>query len=274
MKNNNFETFIDEYLSSLGDNTIVDAMKYSIDGGKRLRPRVIFNILKGFNIDEEYAYHSALALEMIHTYSLIHDDLPAMDNDTLRHGKPTLHIKYDEAIAILAGDALLTHAFSCITSSNYADNIKVKMIDYLSNLSGLKGMIYGQYLDISIPSNKLNEELLIEIEEGKTGGLFKIACLFAMLLINEDNEEYYLKLGSLIGEFYQKLDDLYDVIKSEKEMGKSLSDKTNDRPSSLNLYKEDELKNIVYNRLDDIKNHLSNSKFENKYLIEMFEELL
>ena len=274
MKNNNFETFIDEYLSSLGDNTIVDAMKYSIDGGKRLRPRVIFNILKGFNIDEEYAYHSALALEMIHTYSLIHDDLPAMDNDTLRHGKPTLHIKYDEAIAILAGDALLTHAFSCITSSNYADNIKVKMIDYLSNLSGLKGMIYGQYLDISIPSNKLNEELLIEIEEGKTGGLFKIACLFAMLLINEDNEEYYLKFGSLIGEFYQKLDDLYDVIKSEKEMGKSLSDKTNDRPSSLNLYKEDELKNIVYNRLDDIKNHLSNSKFENKYLIEMFEELL
>ena len=93
MKNNNFETFIDEYLSSLGDNTIIDAMKYSIDGGKRLRPRVIFNILKGFNIDEEYAYHSALALEMIHTYSLIHDDLPAMGNDTLRHGTPTLHIK-------------------------------------------------------------------------------------------------------------------------------------------------------------------------------------
>ena len=220
---NNFEIFIDEYLNNLGDNKIVEAMKYSIDGGKRLRPRVIFNILKGFNIKEENAYNAALALEMIHTYSLIHDDLPMMDDDDLRHGKASLHKKYDEVIALLAGDSFLTHSFKCLIDGNYEANKAIKMIDYLSNYAGLNGMIYGQYLDTTIPANMINEELLLEIEDGKTGGLFKIACLFAMILANQNDEEYYLKLGSLIGEFYQKLDDLYDVIKSEKEMGKSLS---------------------------------------------------
>lgn len=273
--NNNFEKHLISYLDSLGKNDIVDAMKYSIDGGKRLRPRLIFNILKGFNIDEEIAYDAATALEMIHTYSLIHDDLPAMDNDDLRHGKPTLHKKYNEAIAILAGDALLTHSFSAISDSEkYNDKDKVKMISYLSRLAGLRGMVYGQFLDTTIDNKSLNDNLLIEIQEGKTGGLFKVASLFAMILAKEEDEIYYLRLGSLIGEFYQKLDDLFDVIKTEEEMGKSLSDFKNERPSSINLYSKDELNKLVYNKLEDIKNHLKDANFDGTYVIRMFEELL
>ena len=110
-----FEEYIDSYFNNIRQCRITEAMKYSMSGGKRFRPNIIFSIIKGMNLDEEYGYDAALALEMIQSYSLIHDDLPAMDNDDMRRGKPSLHKAFGEDIAILAGDQLLTESFKVLS---------------------------------------------------------------------------------------------------------------------------------------------------------------
>ena len=193
---NNFEKHIDSYLHSLRPCIITEAMKYALEGGKRFRPNIIFSILKGFNIDEEVGYDAALALELIQTYSLIHDDLPAMDNDDFRRGKPSLHKAYREDIAILTGDQLLTDAFRVISQANYSSDTKVNIINALSRYAGFDGMIYGQLLDVTNNESSINKELLEEIQDNKTGGLFKIACLIPMYIKGINKEDYYLKLGS------------------------------------------------------------------------------
>lgn len=257
-----FEQHIDHYFDSLKDNQIKQAMIYSMSGGKRFRPRIIFSILNGFGIDESVGYDAALALEMIQTYSLIHDDLPAMDNDDMRRGKPSLHKAFREDIAILAADQLLTDSFGRIASSHcYDAETKVKMIIAISKYAGLDGMIYGQLLDVTNNSHSVDKELLYEIQDNKTGGLFKIACLIPMYIKKIDQEEYFTKLGSLIGEIFQNQDDLFDLIKSEKETGKTSSDLTNDKGSALSIYSKEELENLISEEFDFLKDYLKNASF-------------
>ncbi|MBQ1478207.1 MAG: polyprenyl synthetase family protein [Erysipelotrichaceae bacterium] len=257
-----FESYIRSYFDTFEDNVIKEAMVYAMDGGKRFRPRLIFSLCEGMGIEESRAYPCALALEMVQAYSLIHDDLPAMDNDDLRRGKPTLHKAFGEDIAILAGDALLTHSFGVIAGSNYPADVRAKMVKALSDYAGMKGMVYGQLLDITTKIPELDQKRLYDIQVNKTGGLFKIACLFAMYLRGEDREDYYKELGNRIGVIFQNQDDLFDIIRSEEEMGKSLSDLKNEKPSAIALYDRSELEEIIEKEFEDLSDYLKDADFE------------
>ena len=269
-----FEKHIQNYLDAQRPCLISDAMKYSMEGGKRFRPRIIFAILKGLGIGESVGYDAALALELIQTYSLIHDDLPAMDNDDMRRGKPSLHKAFREDIAILTGDQLLTNAFRVIgESSSYDAECKVKIITALSKYAGIDGMIYGQLLDVTSDSENIDKEKLVEIQDNKTGGLFKISCLIPMYIAKIDREEYFTRMGSLIGLIFQNQDDLFDVIKSEKEMGKSLSDARNEKGSALSVYSLDELKQLIDEEFNELDELLKDAGFDTSYLMKLLDKL-
>lgn len=269
-----FERHIQNYLDAQRPCLISDAMKYSMEGGKRFRPRIIFAILKGLGIGESVGYDAALALELIQTYSLIHDDLPAMDNDDMRRGKPSLHKAFREDIAILTGDQLLTNAFRVIgESSSYDAECKVKIITALSKYAGIDGMIYGQLLDVTSDSENIDKEKLVEIQDNKTGGLFKISCLIPMYIAKIDREEYFTRMGSLIGLIFQNQDDLFDVIKSEKEMGKSLSDARNEKGSALSVYSLDELKQLIDEEFNELDELLKDAGFDTSYLMKLLDKL-
>ena len=270
----NFEDYIKTYFDSLRDCQIKDAMIYAMEGGKRFRPRIIFSLLSGMGIDETVGYDAALALEFIQTYSLIHDDLPAMDNDDMRRGKPSLHKAFREDIAILTGDELLTDSFLIIAGSkSYTPVQKIKMIYCLSKYAGLDGMIYGQLLDVTSDANDINEDKLFEIQDNKTGGLFKIACLMACYIGNKENEEYFINLGSRIGEIFQNQDDLFDLIKSEEELGKTHSDEKNNKGTALTLHTKSELESIIDKEFKDLYNYLSKADFNTDYFIQLIEAL-
>ena len=273
-KMSDFERHIQNYLDAQRPCLISDAMKYSMEGGKRFRPRIIFAILKGLGIDESVGYDAALALELIQTYSLIHDDLPAMDNDDMRRGKPSLHKAFREDIAILTGDQLLTNAFRVIgESSSYDAECKVKIITALSKYAGIDGMIYGQLLDVTSDNENIDKEKLVEIQDNKTGGLFKISCLIPMYIGKIDREEYFTRMGSLIGLIFQNQDDLFDVIKSEKEMGKSLSDARNEKGSALSVYSLDELKQLIDEEFNELDELLKDAGFDTSYLMKLLDKL-
>lgn len=270
----NFEDYINDYFNTIRDCKIKDAMIYAMEGGKRFRPRIIFSILKGMNIDESKGYDAALALEMIQTYSLIHDDLPAMDNDDMRRGKPSLHKAFREDIAILAGDELLNDAYGVIADSRiYDDYTKVKLISCLSKYAGLGGMVYGQLLDVTSNSADIDSNKLIEIQDNKTGGLFKISCLMAMYISGLKQESYFINLGSHIGQIFQNQDDLFDLIKSEEELGKTHSDVKNDKGTALSIYTKEELEAIIDKQFKDLDIYLSNAQFDTTYLKELIYKL-
>ncbi|MBQ1347049.1 MAG: polyprenyl synthetase family protein [Erysipelotrichaceae bacterium] len=267
---NNFEKHIENYLQAQRPCLISDAMKYSMEGGKRFRPRIIFALLKGMGIDEAVGYDAALALELIQTYSLIHDDLPAMDNDDFRRGKPSLHKAFREDIAILTGDQLLTNAFRVVSESeSYDAACKVNIIKALSTYAGSDGMIYGQLLDVTSDNEHIDAEKLDLIQDNKTGGLFKISCLIPMYIAGKNDEDYYIRMGSLIGKIFQNQDDLFDVIKSEKEMGKSLSDARNEKGSALSVYSLDELKALIDAQFAQLDELLDQGDFDKTYLNEL-----
>ncbi len=270
----NFESHVQEYLGSQRPCLISDAMKYAMEGGKRFRPRVIFALLKGMGIDESEGYDAALALELIQTYSLIHDDLPAMDNDDFRRGKPSLHKAFREDIAILTGDQLLTNAFRVIAESDsYDAKCKVNIIKALSTYAGSDGMIYGQLLDVTSDNQNIDAEKLDVIQDNKTGGLFKIACLIPMYIAGREEEDCFIRMGSLIGKIFQNQDDLFDVIKSEKEMGKSLSDARNEKGSALSVYSLDELKQLIEDQFNELDALLNEIDIDKTYISELLQAL-
>lgn len=271
----NFEEYLSNSLNNYKDNVIKEAMAYCLEGGKRFRPNILFSIIKGFGLNEEVGYGAACALEYIQTYSLIHDDLPGMDNDDYRRGKLSCHKKFGEDIAILTGDALLTHAFSKITEADYRPDIKVNLIECLAKYSGLDGMIYGQLLDVtSEASNKeLNEDELLEIDDNKTGGLFKYACLAAMYLGGANNYDYFEKLGSKIGIIFQQQDDLFDLIKTEEETGKSNSDIRNNKLTALSFRSIEDQKQYVNSLFDDLYSYLKDANFDTSYIIEIIDRM-
>lgn len=221
-----FQSYLLSHIEEVSSTELEEAMDYSLDAeGKRLRPLLLLAVLTAFNEDIKKGYPAASALEMIHTYSLIHDDLPAMDNDELRRGKPTNHIQFNESTAILAGDALLTLAFEVITFDDLPAETKVKLVTLLAEMSGYKGMVGGQQADILGEESELTLAEIESIHVRKTGALIKMATVSGGLIAGK-GEEILEKLENLadeIGIAYQIRDDILDVVGTEEELGKGVA---------------------------------------------------
>ena len=204
---------------------LFDAMGYSLfAGGKRLRPVLCYEFCRLCGGDWEMAAPFAASVEMIHTYSLIHDDLPSMDNDDFRRGRPTNHKVYGEAMAILAGDALLTDAFAVASTAKVDANAKVEAIAVLSECAGSLGMVGGQVLDIRSESRELSEQEVLDIQSRKTGALIRAACAMGALAGNCTELQFNAacQFASALGLAFQIRDDMLDVIGTQEEMGKGV----------------------------------------------------
>ena len=224
---------------------VQEAELYSLlAGGKRVRPNIHFAVLEGYGINKEEGYPIAAAIEMIHTYSLIHDDLPSMDNDDFRRGKLTCHKVFDEATAILAGDGLLTRAFETITKAK-CDHMGL-LVSTLAKASGDEGMILGQELDIALENaSDVTIDQLKKVHNNKTGQLLAVPMTTAAIIANRlEDVPVLFEVGTLLGLAFQIQDDIFDVTKSNEEMGKSCSDFQNGKAtyvSVLGLEKAQEL---------------------------------
>ncbi len=222
-------------------SVIYEACAYSLSaGGKRLRPMLLLECFKmcgGEN--EEAILPFACAIEMIHTYSLIHDDLPAMDNDDLRRGKPTNHKVYGEATAILAGDALLNFAFeTALSAKNIDAEKKLTAISQMASSSGWDGMIGGQIVDLASEGKKISLEALQYIHKLKTGALIKASCVMGAILAgaNEKKLKMVESYAENLGIAFQIQDDILDVTANEEELGKPIgSDEKNEKSTYVTL---------------------------------------
>ncbi|MBB3149327.1 farnesyl diphosphate synthase [Phyllobacterium trifolii] len=205
---------------------LMAAIRHSVlNGGKRLRPFLVMESAALFKADNLAALRVAAALECIHSYSLVHDDLPAMDNDDLRRGQPTVHRKFDEATAILAGDGLLTYAFELIASeeTELDAEARVALIATLARAAGIGGMVGGQALDLEAEKVKPDEQGIIRLQAMKTGALIRFACEAGAIVgrSNFEDRERLAEYGSAIGLAYQLADDLLDVTADASHMGKA-----------------------------------------------------
>ncbi len=221
---------------TLPQKGLADAMRYSLlAGGKRIRPMLVLEFCRIAGGDPEQAMPVACAAEMLHTYSLIHDDLPSMDNDDLRRGKPTNHIVYGEAVATIAGDTLQAEAFGTILRSGLPADRRAACAEILACAVGLDGMCCGQYLDMIWEGKKLNEKQLSEINSRKTGALLAAACQMGVAAAG--GSELMLDcaghFGAAIGMAFQIRDDLLDVTSTEEQLGKPIG---SDRQEHKNTY--------------------------------------
>ena len=226
---------------------LFDAMNYSLQaGGKRLRPVMAFEFCRMCGADWRNAAPLAAAVEMIHTYSLIHDDLPCMDNDDFRRGKPTNHKVYGEAMAVLAGDALLTDAFTVASTAPLQGRHMADAIGILSECAGSLGMVGGQVLDILSENRALTEQEVLDIQSRKTGALIRAACALGALAggATEDQFDAACRFAAALGLAFQIRDDMLDVIGTQEEMGKGVgTDET--KNTFVRLYGLDRCEELV-----------------------------
>ncbi|MEN5277551.1 polyprenyl synthetase family protein [Brucella sp. TWI432] len=205
---------------------LLAAMRHGVlNGGKRLRPFLVIESASLFGQHGDAVLRVASALECIHCYSLVHDDLPAMDNDDMRRGQPTVHKAFDEAAAILAGDSLLTYAFDIVASdeTNLPAGIRIELVAALARASGIGGMAGGQALDLMAENNKPDEAGIITLQAMKTGALIRFACEAGAIIAGASREdrERMAEFGSAIGLAFQLADDLLDVTADAASMGKA-----------------------------------------------------
>lgn len=223
---------LEAYLPT-GDDVVSEAMRYSVrNGGKRVRPELVLQFCKVCGGDENKAIAFACALEMIHTYSLIHDDLPCMDDDDYRRGKPSCHVAYGEANALLAGDGLLTLAFETAAKSELPAHQTVKGIAELAKAAGVCGMIGGQVMDLENEGRKVGAAELEKTDNLKTGELIRAACVLGCIAADADENKIKAaeKYAAGIGLAFQIVDDILDVVGDEKALGKPVgSDKENEK---------------------------------------------
>lgn len=205
--------------------SLKESMHYSLQaGGKRIRPLLLLAVLEGLKKEHDDAYRVAAAVEMIHTYSLVHDDLPSMDDDDLRRGMPTNHKVFGEAVAILAGDALLTYSFGIIARLEHVSSEdKIRLIDLMSLSAGAEGMVGGQVLDIEGEEKQLELAELEQVHRLKTGALLTFSILAGAILGEATPEQMvaYSKFGRHIGIAFQIQDDILDVTGTSEELGKT-----------------------------------------------------
>lgn len=227
-----------EYLPA-ADDVVSQAMRYSVEnGGKRIRPALLLEFCRVCGGDYKKAVPFACALEMIHTYSLIHDDLPCMDNDDFRRGKPSCHIAFGEEYALLAGDALLTLAFETAMKSNLSAEITVKAAKELAKAAGVLGMVGGQVLDLQNEGKKVGIPDLQKTDELKTGELIRAACVLGCVCAGADDKKIAAaeKYAHDIGIAFQIVDDILDVTSDEETLGKPIgSDEENQKSTYVSL---------------------------------------
>ena len=219
------DKFLINFLKNQKKTLLVKPMKYGIiSGGKKIRSTIILDVGKIFNIREKKLINICAAVECIHSYSLIHDDLPCMDNDSIRRGKPATHIKFGEASAVLAGSSLLTLAFEIIADKKnfISERKKSEIINSLASCSGHTGIAGGQELDLKFENKKKNFNQIIDMQKKKTGKLFNF-CLYAVgVVANKSKKEkkFLSNLGEEIGLLFQLTDDFLDTKGSRKLLGK------------------------------------------------------
>jgi len=217
-------SFLSKFLLSQKKTDLIKSIKYGLlPGGKKIRSKLIVDVGKIFNIEYKKLIYLSAAVECIHAYSLIHDDLPCMDDDNLRRGKLSTHKKFGESTAILAGNSLLTIAFEILSHKNFnvSDKVKINLINLISKTSGHSGIAGGQYSDLNFEHRKMPLKKIIEMQIKKTGKLFSFCCM-APVIISKKNKyvNSFEKLGSDIGLLFQIADDLIDHKGSSKKVGK------------------------------------------------------
>ena len=246
------EEVFNQYLPDEASNykSLTDAMRYSfLLGGKRIRPALLMEFYKICGGKDDFAINFAVALEMIHTYSLIHDDLPCMDNDDIRRGKPSNHKVFGEDIALLAGDGLLTHAFyvAADTKNIPAERV-VRSVKELSFLSGYRGMAGGQVIDLESEGKSVGSEVIYELNLLKTAGLLRAAAKIGVLLAGGSERQINAAddFAVSLGICFQIVDDILDATSDTATLGKPTgSDQKNDKSTYLSLYGMEKCKEMV-----------------------------
>ena len=264
--------------------TIFDAMKYSVmAGGKRLRPVLMNETFKLFGGKGDAVNCFMAAMEMIHTYSLVHDDLPSMDNDMLRRGKPTTHAVYGEGMGVLAGDALLNYAFETALKSfedtTTPTELKVKALQILSKKAGVYGMIGGQVVDVESEKNQseMTEEKIDFIYELKTGALIEASMEIGAILAGATDEQVKLieSVASKIGMAFQIQDDILDIEGDEAVLGKPIgSDERNEKSTYVTFKGIEKSKEEVKRLTDEAIEILKKLPYENEFLVDLLQYLV
>ena len=268
--------FLKNFIKKQKKTELIPAMNYGLfPGGKKIRSKILLDIGSLFNIDYKTLIIIGAAVECIHAYSLIHDDLPCMDNDNLRRGKASTHIKFGESTAVLAGNSLLTMAFEILSSKNLKINekIKIDLIKKLSQCSGHLGIAGGQYLDLSYEKKKVSKNRVIDMEIKKTGKLFSFCCVAPALIKKKSLRKinFFEKIGANIGLLFQIADDLIDHKGKSNIAGKKTGkDKKKGKATLISLlgYKNaikysDKIKSNI---IKDLKKYGSNTKNINETL--------
>ena len=256
---------------------LAEAMRYSLlAGGKRVRPMLVLEFCRVSGGEVEAALPVACAIEMLHTYSLIHDDLPCMDNDTLRRGRPTNHVVYGECVATLAGDALQAEAFGTILRSALPAERRALCAEYLADAVGLDGMCGGQYLDMLGEDKTLTEEELRDLNSRKTGALLIAACKMGVAAGggSEAQTEAATLYGAAIGAAFQLRDDMLDVIGSERELGKTIgSDAEQKKNTYMALFGAERCAQMIEKLTQRAKDVLSNAFTDTAFLSSLADSL-
>ena len=273
---NDTNLFLKNFIKKQKKTELISAMKYGLfPGGKKIRSKILIDIGYLFKIDYKTLIIIGAAVECIHAYSLIHDDLPCMDNDNLRRGKASTHIKFGESTAVLAGNSLLTMAFEILSSKNLKINekIKIDLIKKLSQCSGHLGIAGGQYLDLSYEKKKVSKNRVIDMEIKKTGKLFSFCCVAPALIKKKSLRKinFFEKIGANIGLLFQIADDLIDHKGKSNIAGKKTGkDKKKGKATLISLlgYKNaikysDKIKSNI---IKDLKKYGSNTKNINETL--------
>ena len=277
---NDTNFFLYKFLLKQKNTDLIKPIKYGLfPGGKKIRSKLIIDIGKIFKIKYQDLIRVSAAVECIHSYSLIHDDLPCMDNDNLRRGKLSTHKKFGEATAILAGNSLLTLAFEILSEVNFNldSKTKIKLINLLAKCSGHSGIAGGQFSDLSFENRKVAKRKIIEMQFKKTGKLFSFCCVAPVIMSKKFNYiRKFEKLGLDIGLLFQISDDLIDYTGSTKKVGKKTKkDLRKGKATLINLlgYEKtfrysDKLKLDIFKKLNIFKNKAKELKSTISYILE------
>jgi len=223
--NKDTNIFLKKFIKKQKKTNLISSMKYGLfPGGKKIRSKILLDLGLLFNVNYRTLIKIGAAVECIHAYSLIHDDLPCMDNDSLRRGKLSAHIKFGESTAVLAGNSLLTMSFEILSDPKLmiTDKIKINLIKKLSECSGHSGIAGGQYLDLNFENKKISQKKITDMEIKKTGKLFSFCCMVPAIIKNKnvDTIKFFEKIGAEIGLLFQIADDLIDYRGDTKRVGK------------------------------------------------------
>ena len=262
--------FLKKFIKKQKKSNLIIPMKYGLfSGGKKIRSKILIDVGSIFRINYNSLIIIGAAVECIHAYSLIHDDLPCMDNDKLRRGKPAAHVKFGESTAVLAGNSLLTMAFEILSfnSLNLSEKIKNNLINKISKCSGHLGIAGGQYLDLDFENKKISKKRIIEMEIKKTGKLFSFCCAAPLIIKNKNHKEIkrFEKIGSDIGLLFQVADDLIDYKGKSSIAGKKTGkDKKKGKATLISLlgYKNTikYAQNLILKINNNVKKYGSKSK--------------